>query len=111
MSVVGSPQTCTGLEAGASRSARARIAAKLTPAMQQRFHQIAQEIPDFHFGRFDVRFPTLECLQRGDEFSIIEFNGAGSEATHIWDRDMSLWGAYRVLRAALTRRLILWIGA
>ena len=70
----------------------------LTPAMQQRFHQIAQEIPDFHFGRFDVRFPTLEGLQRGDEFSIIEFNGAGSEATDIWDRDMSLWGAYRVLR-------------
>ncbi len=81
----------------------------LTRAMQQRFDRIACEIPDFHFGRFDVRFPMIEGLQRGDDFSIIEFNGAGSEATHIWDRDMSLREAYRVLREQL--RLVFEIGS
>jgi hypothetical protein len=80
----------------------------LTPAMQQRFDCIAREIPDFHFGRFDVRFRSIEGLQRGDDFSIIEFNGAGSEATHIWDRDTTLWEAYRVLREQL--RLLFEIG-
>jgi hypothetical protein len=81
----------------------------LTPAMQQRFDGIAREIPDFHFGRFDVRFRSIEGLQRGDDFSIIEFNGAGSEATHIWDRDTTLWEAYRVLREQL--RLLFEIGS
>lgn len=81
----------------------------LTRAMQQRFDRIACEIPDFYFGRFDVRFPMIECLQRGDAFSIIEFNGAGSEATHIWDRDISLREAYRVLREQL--RLVFEIGS
>jgi hypothetical protein len=81
----------------------------LTPAMQQRFDLIAREIPNFYFGRFDVRFRSIEGLQRGDDFSIIEFNGAGSEATHIWDRNTTLWEAYRVLREQL--RLLFEIGS
>jgi hypothetical protein len=69
----------------------------VTKAMEVSFDAIAREIPEFYFGRFDVRFSSLSGLQRGEDFTIIEFNGAGSEATHIWDRGTTLAEAYRTL--------------
>lgn len=71
--------------------------AYITPEMTRAFDRIAQEIPEFYFGRFDVRFDSLAALQRGEDFTIVEFNGAGSEALHIWDGRMPLWRAYRDL--------------
>ncbi len=59
--------------------------AELTPALTARIDAIARAMPDFHFGRFDVRYASLGALRRGTDFSIIEINGVGSEATHIWD--------------------------
>jgi hypothetical protein len=60
-------------------------AAEITAALTARMDAIAKDIPQFHFGRFDVRFGSLAALRRGEDFSIIEINGVGSEATHIWD--------------------------
>jgi hypothetical protein len=56
---------------------------------------IAQALPDFHFGRVDVRFSSLAALKRGEGFRVIEINGVGSEATHIWDPATGLWDAWR----------------
>jgi hypothetical protein len=67
----------------------------ITEAMQARFDEIARSIPEFFFGRFDVRFPSFEAFQRGESFVILEVNGAGAEMTHVWDRGMSLWSAWR----------------
>jgi len=69
----------------------------ITPAMTAAFEAIAQDLPDFYFGRFDVRFPDIEALRRGEDFTIVEINGAGSEGTHIWDRKTPLLEAYRSL--------------
>jgi hypothetical protein len=70
----------------------------ITPAMERRFDELAQQLPGFHFGRFDVRFDDFERLQQGeDDFTILEINGAGSEMTHIWDSRTSLWRAWRDL--------------
>jgi hypothetical protein len=71
----------------------------ITPALTEAFDRIADTIPEFHFGRFDVRFTTIEALQRGEGFRLIEVNGAGGEATHIWDRRIGLLDAYRALFA------------
>ncbi|HEY0524578.1 MAG TPA: D-alanine--D-alanine ligase [Stellaceae bacterium] len=71
--------------------------AYITEAMTDRIDRIAREVPEFYFGRFDVRFRTIEDLRRGEGFRIIEYNGAGSEATHIWDRDTRLLDAWRTL--------------
>ena len=57
---------------------------------------IAQDLPDFYFGRIDVRFASLNALRRCEGFRIIEINGAGSEATHIWDPATTLPEAWRV---------------
>ncbi len=62
-----------------------------------RIDQIAKTIPDFYFGRFDIRYLNPEKLKMGLDFEIVEINGAGSEATHIWDKNTSLVEAYKVL--------------
>lgn len=66
----------------------------ITPALTARIDAIAKAIPGFHFGRIDVRYASLTALQAGQRFSLIEINGAGSEATHIWDPRCNLRHAY-----------------
>jgi hypothetical protein len=66
-----------------------------TPALTEAFERIARAVPAFHFGRIDVRFASLSALLRGEGFRIIEINGVGSEATHIWDRNTTLREAWR----------------
>ena len=65
-----------------------------TPALAERIEALAQAMPDFHFGRFDLRFRSLAALRRGEDFAVIEVNGAGSEATHIWDARTKLRQAW-----------------
>jgi len=69
----------------------------ITPQMTERFDALAKSIPGFYFGRFDIRFNNFESVQRGLEFTIVEANGAGAESTHIWDRQTSLFSAWRAL--------------
>ena len=66
----------------------------VTPALQARIDEIAQAIPELYFGRFDMRYESLAALRRGEGFKIIEINGAGSEATHIWDSETRIGEAY-----------------
>lgn len=65
----------------------------LTPALEAQVDAIARSMPHFHVGRFDVRFGRLADLQAG-ELTIIEVNGAGSEAIQFWDTSLSMWNAY-----------------
>lgn len=81
----------------------------ITEPMRRAFDGIAKDIDGFYFGRFDVRFSSIEELQQGRNFTILECNGAGAEATHIWDRKTSLAAAYHVL---MRQYSLLWeIGA
>jgi membrane protein DedA with SNARE-associated domain len=66
----------------------------ITPGMSEVFDGIARSLGEFYYGRFDIRYDSLEQLQRGEAFTIIEVNGAGAEPIHIWDGKMSLRGAY-----------------
>jgi len=69
----------------------------ITEQMRKAFDRISYDIPEFYFGRFDVRFSDYRELQQGGGFKIVEINGAGGEATHIWDRKTPLLQAYRTL--------------
>lgn len=69
----------------------------VTATLTARFDEIADEMPGFHFGRFDVRFASVERLAMGEDFRIIEVNGAGAEAIHMWDPEFSLGDAYATL--------------
>jgi hypothetical protein len=71
--------------------------ALVTPALVTAFDAICADMQDFHVGRFDVKFDSLSALCAGTGFSIIEVNGAGSEAVHAWDPGLSLPQAYRIV--------------
>lgn len=66
----------------------------ITPEMTYRFDKIACSIPEFYYGRFDVRFESVDLLQKGEGFKIIEINGAGAEAIQAWDPNRSLLKLY-----------------
>ena len=59
------------------------------------FDQIFKQIPEFYFGRLDIMYNNFEDLKAGKNFSIIELNGAGSEPTHIYDPQHSLFFAWK----------------
>lgn len=56
---------------------------------------VCQQIPEFYFGRLDIRFDTWEDLCKGKNFLIIEVNGAGAEPTHMYDPRHSLFFAWK----------------
>jgi RimK-like ATP-grasp domain len=69
--------------------------ALVTPALTEAIERLARSMPDFFFGRIDVRFASIAALRRGTGFQVIEINGTGSEATHIWDPSTKLLDAWR----------------
>jgi len=58
------------------------------------FDHISHQINGFYFGRFDLRVASLEDLYRG-KIQVMELNGAGSEAAHIYEPGFSLIEAYK----------------
>lgn len=70
---------------------------EITPDMSAVFDGIAQSLGEFYYGRFDVKYDSLEQLKRGEAFTIIEVNGAAAEPIHMWDGRMSLRGAYQAV--------------
>lgn len=69
----------------------------ITPELSRRIETIARAIPHFYFGRFDVRYRDKDALMRGEDFEIVEVNGAGAEMTHIWDARTKITSAYATL--------------
>ncbi len=79
---------------------------EVTTDLEAVIDQISQEIPNFQFGRFDIRFRSVAELRRGRGFRIVELNGAGAEMLHIWagtgtlrEAWRTLWRQYRMLFA------------
>ena len=70
-----------------------------TPALEAAVDRLAQSLPGFYFGRFDVRVPSLDDLRAGRGIRVLELNGLTAEATHVYDPANGLVAAYRVLFA------------
>lgn len=67
-----------------------------TPALIEAVDAVSRTFTGFYFGRYDVRTPSVEALQRG-EFTVIELNGVTSEATSIYDPAHTVWHGWRTL--------------
>lgn len=80
----------------------------ITAALDARFDAIARSMTEFHYGRFDLRFESVEALMRGEDFSIVEINGIGGEAIDCWDPRLAISEVYR--RLAGQQRLLFMIG-
>lgn len=74
----------------------------ITPSLNQTIDKICLQINGFYFGRIDLMYNTLDELERGEKFSIVEINGAGSEPTHIYDPKHSIFFAWRELIRHIT---------
>jgi D-alanine-D-alanine ligase-like ATP-grasp enzyme len=68
-----------------------------TPALNKIMNEICLQVDGFYFGRIDLMYNSLEELERGEKFSIVELNGAASEPTHIYDPEHSLFFAWKEL--------------
>jgi len=80
----------------------------VTPALTEAIDRILSGLPDFHYGRLDVRFPDVAHLRAGRELQVVEINAASAEPLHIWDRGARLREAYAALLAQY--RLLFRIG-
>jgi len=80
----------------------------VTPEMEASFDAISKSLPEFYFGRYDIRFASFQDVQAGKGFTIVEANGAGAESTHIWDRGTGIFKAWRDLMTQY--RLLFQIG-
>ena len=80
----------------------------ITDAMARRIDAIARSMTEFHYGRFDLRFDTVEALARGEDFFIVEVNGIGGEAIDVWDPRLPVGEVYR--RLVDQQRLLFLIG-
>jgi hypothetical protein len=56
---------------------------------------VCKQIPDFYFGRMDIKYDNWKDLCNGKKFSIIELNGAGSEPTHMYDPSHNIFFAWK----------------
>jgi len=63
--------------------------------LEQLINTICTQMPEFYYGRLDVLYTNFEELYEGKNFKIIEINGAGAEATHIYDPKHSLFFAWK----------------
>lgn len=68
-----------------------------TEALLDSIETVLASYPDFYFGRFDLRVPSVDALEAGEAYQILELNGVSSESTDIYDPNNSLFHAWRVL--------------
>lgn len=81
----------------------------ITEQLAERLDQIFNDLEGFHYGRLDVKFKDIQSLMKGDDFTILEINGASSEAAHIWDRNTPLKTIFSTL--LLQYKILFEIGA
>lgn len=74
----------------------------ISPKLTAVFNEMCVQIPGFYFGRLDVMYDNLDDLTDGENFSIVELNGAASEPTHIYDPKHSLLFAWKELARHIT---------
>ncbi|MGN6490594.1 MAG: NRDE family protein [Agriterribacter sp.] len=66
-----------------------------TEKLTSTIHRVCSAVPEFYFGRLDIKYSSWEDLCEGKNFSVIELNGAGSEPTHMYDPSQSIFFAWK----------------
>ena len=69
----------------------------ITAELTDRIDQLMSQIPEFYYGRLDIKFSNIDGLKQGKDIEIIEINSASSESLHIWDRRARLTTAFKTL--------------
>ena len=80
----------------------------VTPELEARLDAIACSMREFHYGRFQLRFASIDELMRGKNFSVVEINGIRSGTNRDCDPALPLAEVYR--RLADQQRIMFLIG-
>jgi membrane protein DedA with SNARE-associated domain len=67
----------------------------ITAALEARFDAIAKGMSEFHYGRFDLRFGSMEEFDRAENLAIVGICGAGADGVEAWDPQLPLLEVYR----------------
>ncbi|REG79434.1 ATP-grasp domain-containing protein [Marinomonas pollencensis] len=81
----------------------------ISEALTQKLDTILADVDGYYYGRLDIKFRDINSFMAGEHFTILELNGASSEAAHIWDRKTPLKDIYKTLLAQY--RILFEIGA
>jgi hypothetical protein len=54
-------------------------------------------LPEYYYGRFDLKVPSLQDLCQGKNLKIMEVNGVNSEPAHIYEPETKLSTAMKTL--------------
>jgi hypothetical protein len=68
---------------------------KIDEELTNNINSVCRQIPDFHYGRLDIRYRNWEDFRKNKNWCIIELNGAGSEPTHMYDPQHSIFFAWK----------------
>ncbi|PJZ49703.1 carboxylate--amine ligase [Leptospira saintgironsiae] len=69
----------------------------ITPELENKIHEISSSFKGFYFGRYDIRFSSLNDFLEGKDLHIVELNGVTSESTNIYDPRFSRGERYSIL--------------
>jgi hypothetical protein len=70
---------------------------KINKSLQKVIDEITEGIPEFYYGRFDLKVSSYKDLYQGKNIKIFELNGVNSEVAHIYDPKHNLWYAYKTI--------------
>lgn len=56
-----------------------------------------KNLPDFDYGRIDLKIKNWEAFKANEGIKILEINGVNSEPIHIYDPRCSIWSAYKTI--------------
>lgn len=57
----------------------------ITEELEQAMDRFFNKISDFHYGRLDLKYNSLDEIIHQNEFKVIELNGIISEPIHVYD--------------------------
>lgn len=66
----------------------------ITPALRLAVNDLTKPFHDFHYGRYDLRVPSLDDLKNGTNLQVLELNGMTAEPVHIYDPSYSILTAW-----------------
>ncbi|MBK9728264.1 MAG: hypothetical protein IPO86_09125 [Saprospiraceae bacterium] len=61
------------------------------------FDDLSHYTKYFYYGRYDIKCASIEDLKRGENYSILEYNGSGGEPHHVYGNGNTLIKACKIL--------------
>ncbi|MGK0387343.1 MAG: hypothetical protein ACI94Y_000069 [Maribacter sp.] len=61
------------------------------------FDEVEQSLEGVYLARYDLRCKSMEEMKKGEHIYIVEVNGVGAEAAHIYDTRMSFRDRYAAM--------------